>query len=288
MLRLIRQPVIASLACICTVVLAAQAAEAQRALIPREHHPWGAFNPGSWTQVRKLTEEFDERGQLKSVSTTETKTTLVEVGERGYTLQLEITVEVAGKRIVAQPRTVYFGYYGETNGQRVVIKLVGEGDLMVGEKKVKCQILDSVIQGDDEKILGKLYYCDSTAPFVLKRDSESTDPQGETVHLKTQMDVIAVEMPHRVVAEIKTAAHVRKVKKHAKGSTYTLEIHCDDVPGGIVSHASKELDDTGRLVRRSTLDLLDYGAVDRKRLFGRPILRRGRSLKTTIRVAPPR
>jgi len=287
-LRLIRQPTIASLACVCTVLSAAQAADAQQLLIPREHHPWGAFNPGSWIQVRKLTEEFDERGQLKSVSTTETKTTLIEVSERGYTLQLEVTVEVAGKRIVAQPRTVYFGLYGETIGQRVVIKLIGNGELLVGEKKVQCKIFESVIQGADEKILSKIYYCDSTAPFVLKRDAKSMDLEGKTVHLSTQVDAIAVEMPHRVVAEIKTAAHVRTVKKHAKGSTYTLEIHCDDVPGGIVSHASKELDDSGRLVRRSTLDLLDYGAVDRRKLFKRPILPRRRSHKTTIRVAPPR
>lgn len=287
--RLTCHPVIASLTCICAAVLAAQSANAQRPLIPREHHAWGRFNPGSWTQVRKLTEEFDERGVLKSVSTTETKTTLIEVSDRSYTLQLEVTVEVAGKRIVAQPRAVCLGYYGETNGQRVVVRRVGDDDLLVGGKRVQCKILESAINGGDEKIVSKIYYCDSTAPFVLKRDTRSTDPEGETTHLHTQVDVIAAEMPHRVVAEIKTAAHVRTVKKHAKGSTYTLEVHCDDVPGGVVSHASKELDDSGRLVRRSTLELLDYGVVDRKRLFGRGgILRRGRSHKASVRIAPPR
>jgi len=273
---------------LCAILLSASTADAQGPLISREHHAWGRFYPGSWTQVRKLTEEFDEQGKLTSVSTTETKTTLVEADDRRYVLQLEVTVEVAGKRIVTPARTIRLGYYGETNGQRVVIKRVGEGDLLVGGKRVQCQILESAINGGDEMIVSKVHYCDSTAPFVLKRDTKSTDVEGEAIRLQTQMDVIAVEMPHRVVAEIKTGAHVRTVKKHGSGSTYTLEVHCEEVPGGVVSHASKELDDTGRLVRRSTLELLDYGVVDKKRLFGRGIFRRTRSHKTPVLVTPPR
>jgi hypothetical protein len=160
--------------------------------------------------------------------------------------------------------------------------------LSVGAKKIRCQILEVVINGGDEKVVSEIYYCNSTAPFVLKRDTKSKDLDGETVHLHTQVDVIEVEMPHRVGAEIKTAAHVRTVKEHAKGSTYTLEVHCDEVPGGVVSQASKELDDTGRLVRRSTLELLDYEVVARRGLFGRPIFPLRRSHKGSVRVAPSR
>lgn len=288
-LHLIRGPTIALLLFICAVALAARPAHAQRRLIPREHHAWGRFYPGSWTQVRKLTEEFDEQGKLKSTSTTETKTTLTEADERGYTLQLEVTVEVAGKRIVAQPRTVHLGYYGEKNGQRVVIRKTGDGDLLVGDREVRCQILESTINGGDEKIVSTIHYCASAAPFVLKRDKKSTDLESATTHLHTREDVIAIDMPHRVMADIKTAAHVRTIKRHAKGSIYILEVLCSDVPGGVVSHASKELDDTGRLVRRSTLELLNYGAVDKRRLFGRGgLLRRGRAHKPSVRVAPPR
>ncbi len=288
-LHLIRGPTIALLLFICAVALVARPADAQRPLIPREHHAWGRFSPGSWTQVRKLTEEFDEQGKLKSTSTTETKTTLIEASERSYALQLEVTVEVVGKRIVAQPRTVRLGYYGEMNGQRVVVRRIGDGGLLVGGRKVQCQILESTINGGDEKTVSTIHYCPSAAPFVLKRDMKSTDIESATTHLHTQEDVIAIDMPHRVMAEVKTAAHVRKIKRHAKGSIHMLEIHCSDVPGGVVSHASKELDGAGRLIRRSTLELLDYGAVEKKRLFGRGgILRRGRPHKPSVRVAPPR
>jgi hypothetical protein len=237
-----------------------------------------------------LTEEFDEQGKLKSVSTTETKTTLVDVGVRGYTLKLEVTVEVAGKRIVAQPRTVRLGYYGETDGQRVVVNGKGEGDLLLGGRKFRCRILEAAINGGDEKVVSRIHYCGSTAPFVLKRETKSTDLEGETVHLHTQEDVVAFEMPHRVVAEIKTVAHVRAVKKHAKGSTYTLEVRCEEVPGGVVSLASKELDATGRLVRRSTSELLDYQVInDNKKGKILPrLFHRSRPVKGSVRVAPSR
>jgi hypothetical protein len=45
-----------------------------------------------------------------------------------------------------------------------------------------------------------------------------------------------------------------------------------DVPGGVVSQSSKEVDKNGLLVRRSTLELLDYNAdpdKDRSGIFGR-------------------
>ena len=286
--RLMLHRVLVSFLCACALVLASQVAYAQRVSIPRQHHAWGRFYPGSWTQVRKLTEEFDQRGKLKSVSTTETKTTLIEVTDTDCMLQLEVTVEVAGKRIAAQPRTVRLGYNGESNGDRAIVKRAGEDALVVGGKKVNCQVLEATINGGDEKVLSKIYYCNTTAPFVLKRDTKSTDLEGETMHLHTLMDVIAVEMPHRVLADTKTVSQIRTIKRHAKGSTFTLEIVCEDVPGGVVAHSSKELDESGKLVRRSTLELLDYGAVDKKRLFGRGIFRRTRSYKSSVRVAPTR
>jgi hypothetical protein len=52
------------------------------------------------------------------------------------------------------------------------------------------------------------------------------------------------------------------------------------VPGGIVSHSSKELDADGRLVRHSVLELVDYGSDpenDRSSVFGRKRANKHRS-----------
>jgi hypothetical protein len=73
---------------------------------------------------------------------------------------------------------------------------------------------------------------------------------------------MAIDMPSKVLTEIKSTSHVRVMHQQGKASTLTLEVHAADVPGGVVSHTSKETDETGRVVRRSTLELLDYGIGD--------------------------
>jgi hypothetical protein len=37
-------------------------------------------------------------------------------------------------------------------------------------------------------------------------------------------------------------------------------VTCVEVPGGIVARATKELDEKGRVIRRSSLELVDYQA----------------------------
>ena len=51
---------------------------------------------------------------------------------------------------------------------------------------------------------------------------------------------------------------MKTVYRNAKGTVTTLAVVLPDVPGGVVSHSQKEVDASGRVVRRSTLKLLDY------------------------------
>ena len=111
-----------SLVLTISLALVGSDAGAQTIVIPREHHAWGRFTPGAWTKVRKWMEELDEKGNVKSASTTETKTTLMGVDESGCTLQLEVTVEVAGKRFEAQPRQVRVEFDGGNASDRAGLR----------------------------------------------------------------------------------------------------------------------------------------------------------------------
>ena len=71
---------------------------------------------------------------------------------------------------------------------------------------------------------------------------------------------------------MRSAVYVKTLQKTPKGTIYTLAVVCPDIPGGIVSNSSKELDSSGRLIRRSTLELVDYNTEPEKSrtsLFGR-------------------
>src|SRR5438309_7264647 len=77
---------------------------------PPEHHPWGRFPVGSWKQVRITSETLDDKGQVVSITTTDTKTTLQAVDAASYTLRTDATVDVASRLITAAPQTVRHGF----------------------------------------------------------------------------------------------------------------------------------------------------------------------------------
>jgi len=205
---------------------------------------------------------MDDKGNFKSASTTETKTTLIGVDSTGCDLQTEVTVEVAGKRFVAQPRQVRLEFEGGNTGNQTALRKVGDKSWDLGGKAIKCLALEAVRTNSDTRVTSRLDYSNSVPPFLLRRETVTTNADGKRVLEQTMMEAIAVEMPQKVLSELKSGAHLRTVQKQPNGSTITLEVVCLDVPGGVVAHTSKELDASGRLLRRSTLELLDYGIAE--------------------------
>jgi hypothetical protein len=250
-------------ACLLMIsILVAPCAAKQIEGLPRDQHPWGQFKIGSWKRVKTTAETLNEKGQVTAVSTTETSTKLVDVDEHGYTLMIEVVVEVAGKRFNAQPQVVWRGFNGEAEGQTVTVKKAGTGSLTINDRNIPCEIRQVTIENGEIKRISTVHYSDALAPYVLKRETTSLDAAGKPTQVQSQVELIAVDMPSKVLTEIKSTSHVRVMHQQGKASTLTLEVHAGDVPGGVVSHTSKETDENGRVIRRSTLELLDYGLGD--------------------------
>lgn len=247
------------------------AAWADRDSIPRESHPWGRFQPGAWKRVRVLTETLDEHGAVTGTSITETKTTLRSVSDEGVSLAVELLVEIAGKRLDAEPQEFKQGFHGELLDQKIQIHNLGNAELTVEGRKIACQMEQVESVGGTTKTRTKTYWSGDVAPYILKREITTTGPDGK-IQSQSNTEVVALDMPQRVLGEILSTAHVRTVLTHAKGTITTFSVTSVDVPGGVICHTAKELDENGRLVRRSSLELVDYGlepASDRWGLFQR-------------------
>ncbi len=263
---------------ILTVLVWCPMSFAQQSGACREYHPWGEFQPGAWKLVRVLTETLDENGLVTGTTTTETRTTLMQADERGITLEIATTVEVAGKRFEAEPQTLDQGYLGQMETQTSRPAKVSSARITIGEQSIPCDIQEVTIVGPGTRTVSKVYLSDAVEPHILKRESVTTSVDGDERLGETSIEVIALDLPFRVLSEIQSTAHVRSIKRHPKGVVFTLSVTSPKVPGGVVSHWSKELDRTGRVIRRSTLELLDYGVENepmRAGLFGRPRSRRG-------------
>jgi len=244
----------------------------------RNRHQWGRFRTGAWKRVRIETETLDEKGNISNLSTTETVTTLTEVGDDYYTLRVEVKVDVGGKKFSAQPQFIRHGYYGESQGQKVAIKKVGEGTYSVNGVSFPSTLEEVVIVGENSKRVMTIERSEKTPLFALKRDCKATDAEGKLVQYTTSVEALALNMPQMVLAEIQDASFVKTVHKQGKNTVVTVEVDCPAVPGGVVSHSLREEDEMGRVIRRSTLELLDYGTGDgtgpdsaagRRRIFHR-------------------
>lgn len=203
-------------------------------------------------------ENLDELGNVASSSVTETTTTLTGVDASGYTLRVDVVVEVAGRCYSSEPKITRIGFSGEQADQSVSVKPVGSEDVLVCNRTVPCDVREVVISGGDTKRVTQLYYTPKLAPHILRRKTVATNLEDGHTDYTSNVETLAVNMPYRVLTEMKTASFNRTVVEHARGKSVTLEVQCMDVPGGVVSHTSKELDKKGTVVRRSTLELVDY------------------------------
>jgi hypothetical protein len=233
--------------------------QCEAAGIGKAHHPWGKFKPGAWKVVRVVAETLDEKGVVTSTSATETKTTLLRVEEDGITLGIEVEVEVAGKLFRAEPKTVKQAFHGEIICRDVKINQPQSTQLTIGSANVPCQSQRIECSLANSKTVTDVYYSDKVRPLILKRHSVTGDPQGKRTTNETTATVMALDMPCKVLAEVKSASLVETVNKHGKGTVATWAFTCPDVPGGIIEFWSKEVDKNNRLLRRSTLELLGYG-----------------------------
>ena len=273
---------------LCLLVALLVAMPAQRALyaaspdLGGKRHAWAKFKPGAWKKVREITETLDEKGAVVSTSTTHTTSVLENVNEDRYELAVEVSVEVAGRKFDTPTQSVDQGYYGESQGQTSATKGITPGSVLIDGRRVPCKLYEVFINGGPRRRRAKIYFSETLAPYVLKKVSVTTDSVGENVLNETSETVLAVDLPQRILSRILTTSRVKTVRKHPKGVTTTLAVHADRVPGGVVSHTSEELDANGRLIRRSTLELLDYGLeaedqpVLRRRQLRRAQRRRGR------------
>ncbi|MBN1909028.1 MAG: hypothetical protein JW818_04755 [Pirellulales bacterium] len=244
---------------------AAAAADKQPAVTPRKHHTWAAFSPGAWKCVQVVTETFDTDGKVASVGVSESKTTLKEVGENKVTLEVKSSVWVAGARMDADPHTVTQGLHGQPDGYSVTVEDKDPAELVIEGKKIPCRVQQLTITSPDKKQVQKvtLHINNEIPPYILRR--QVVISEGDNGDDTTTIEVDALGMPFFLPDGVKSAAHIRSVRHHAKGgTTITLAYTSPEVPGGILAHWSKEVDQEGRVVRRSALELIGYGLEPEK------------------------
>ncbi len=227
--------------------------------------------------MRVIRETLDENGQVAGTTTTETTTTLMKVDEDGVTLEMEICVDVSGKPMKPEFQTVQQGFHGQPPSEHLQAGEDRDGEVTIEGRRVPCKIIRLELAGPTGKTTTDIYYSATVAPYLLKQRQVTTDPEGKNTLGETTFTVVRLDMPCKVSADIKTSVDVETFRRYSKGTARTWSITSPEIPGGIISYRSKEMDSEGRLIRRSTLELLDYDiepARERTTLLRRRLLPR--------------
>ncbi|MBN2580060.1 MAG: hypothetical protein JXB10_13810 [Pirellulales bacterium] len=226
---------------------------------PPQIHPWGDFQPGAWKVVQLTTENYNDQGALVSANLCDSKTVLAKRDNDSLTLEVRVVTEASGQRLKGPLYTIVQGYHGESPVPTLRVKEPVPEVLEIENRKISCFARQVESAGPNGKTVATLHYSPNTTPSLLKRHSVTTDLQGHPLR-ETTTTVETLEMPFKFQGTLLSTTHLKTVEKTHQGTTVTLAVFCPKIPGGIVSHSSKELDAGGRLIRRSTLELLDYGA----------------------------
>ena len=250
--------------------------------LARHHHSWGRFQPGAWNLVREVTESFEEAGTTTSI--TEKRISLEAVHEDGVTLLIMVAVGLKGK-----PQEVKQAFHGGPASPEATVKNLGAAVVNIQGRGIHCKIEQVEVSTPTGKTTTKIYYSDSVEPYVMRRESVKTDPDGETVISETTVEVTEFNVPCGIFPGLSRVTHVKATHKHAGGTTEKLSRVSTAVPGGIVWQTSKELDENGHLVSRSTLDLVDWGLRPETKLSPRRVRRqRARQYRRSLKLTPYR
>lgn len=226
----------------------------------RTFRAWEAFPVGAWKEVRVTKQSLKADGSVASTSVAETRTTLAGIDERGVTLHIDVTVEVENKRLPSSHQEVWYGFNGESRGQSVTIERLTQEAVEVDGERLSARVYRLGTQESGLRRESRVQVVERF-PYVLEKRSSLIDVRGDAVtELETLVaNVLSLDLPHEVGGELTDSCHVKTVLQTRDARIHTVEVFCANVPGWVVAHWSKRLDAQGRMLERSTLELMDFG-----------------------------
>ncbi len=228
--------------------------------LPAEHHPWARFAPGAWREVEITTETFDEQGELVNRSVTTQQEILKSVSGDRYTLDVQATVDLVGKRIVGAWITRVLHLPTDRAGEIVETVPLDDASIHVGGREIECQTWKVVYRDDARTLIDRIRYTPGHFPFVLDRTTLPGNGADNSPQTAIQVvSAVALDIPYTIDDQVIRSSCVQTKRQGDKGSTNRIAFIAAEVPGGELVARTSDFDLQGTLTRWSTQELLRYG-----------------------------
>jgi hypothetical protein len=235
-------------------------------LIPREAHPWARFMPGAWRSVETETEIYRD-GKLLEKTQSATVTAILNRDDANCCLEIATRSLVSTSDVTA-PREVILPI--DPEGDNEVKELKPEVITVDGKRRPVEVRQAKLTEKTGEKVM-TVHLDSKSMPSVLRRETKIIDAKKGEPTAVTKTEVVSIDVPRLVAGENRQTWQVRTTHEHPAGRVETTEYLCAEVPGEMVYQESQEYDSAGKLLRRSTVELKEFGQdnAGRRRLFGR-------------------
>jgi hypothetical protein len=227
------------------LLLGACPAVAEEVEIPREHHPWSRFEPGSWTRFRQLSETTQDGQTTARID--ETTTTLVGVHKDGFELIRDVKsgdTTLKGKPV----RYLWDGTIALDDATREKLQQLGQpiretvkfslGEVDVDGKTYACQTHERVAGDGVVSRTIKSWYSPDQSPYFLKRIDRVTAGRPRL----TVMRVTKTSGTRNVLGKEVVGWQSETLHSAPQVKSETTAFHSMEIPGGVVSSEMVRLD----------------------------------------------
>jgi hypothetical protein len=230
--------------------------------LPKECHPWGRFEAGSWREIEITTETFDEQGKVFGRSITTQKEILKSVANDNYVIEVQATVDVAGKRIAGPWNTRVLRLSTDRPGN--IFSSVQRKDelLPLNVGAVKCQVFEFQYAEESRNLSDRIYFSAEIFPHVFQRDTFERSDNAPTPSMPEDITtVVARAVPFEWEGKIIDCVTQQVIRRREKGESQTLSVLSPEIPGGEIRSHSTDFDTSGHRIRWSVQRLLAYGTT---------------------------
>ena len=217
---------------------------------PPEHHPWGRFQPGSWSRVRVITETF--KGGKRSSEIKTVTTTLVRVDEDGVVL----TGETKIGDDVTREENVKLAWDGSKADAKTQEKY-SLGEVDVDGKTYACQTHIRTTKHEAGERVVKSWYSPDKSPYFLKRIIREAGERPTT----DSMRVIRLAVAKTVLDKPLVCWQSETKFTGPADKSTTISYHSMEVPGGLVSSVAEVIHPQQGTKQRVGVELIGFEVV---------------------------
>jgi len=245
----------------CAVLLLAAGEGAPMSLTASEH-PWGRFLPNSHCSVQTVTISNTENRVTQSTQTV--RITLLSVNENSVTLQESETIELGGRVVEKEPKSVKYDFFNVPIQENVRIRQGTPDKLMIDRKVVPCAVRIYEQQTSSGHLTTTVWYTPHVYPYVIRTEKilrNTPEDEGAAGQILRQSLTFVRETSalKTLLSNRRNSAYTLQTIEKAGNITKITDVRCSwDKPGGLLESTTRELDAQNREIRRSVSRMTNY------------------------------